>query len=670
MRSAQPGMPFAQIADEATSMQKSTAAKLVPEVEGSPRDSVAVGSTVRALIDAAVQVNEADTLEEALNILVGVGRTLLRADRVSVAVWDDNLTHGTLAAVSGLHEASKGFVVQGKENPLYRAAATREPVFGQMGVEGVPAPVSVELEDLRSYVAVPFLAEGNPTLTFQSGWSKVLSTHDLTQAVATLRLLGSLTRIAYRANDLRIVLDHQARFEAVLDAVGEAVVVQAGNTITASATARRVLAADGPLPEPVEARFGDPEAHPLSPAQFLGAAAVPSDEPREFRVRIIDNAGTQHVVAGSIASIAFAGTAAGTVAVFRDVTVAHNREFLTGQFLKRLFDELPTAIAVADPETREILSVNAAFLDLVGYPEDEVVGSKPPHVWWASHQELDHGERQETVYRHAGGSLIPIRIVRFGIPDASGMPVANVALVADLSDQRLYEQQLLQSGKLATIGELAAGVAHEINNPLFAILGLVEFLLKDAEAGTKGHDRLVLVQRTALEIKEIVRALLDFAREPSDERVAVSLTAAAQETAELFRRTSTAKSSELHESYSDEDTVVDGSGNQFKQIFLNLLTNATHSIGNVAGEVELAVKRDGDWVVATVSDSGSGIPEHVLPRIFDPFFTTKRGTGGSGLGLSVSLGIAQAHGGTLLAENRAEGGARFVLRLPVATHGS
>jgi two-component system, NtrC family, sensor kinase len=254
--------------------------------------------------------------------------------------------------------------------------------------------------------------------------------------------------------------------------------------------------------------------------------------------------------------------------------------------------------------------------------------------------------------------------VRFVVPDASGAGVANVGLVTDLSEQRRYEQQLLQSGKLATIGQLAAGVAHEINNPLFAILGLVEFLLKDAEAGTKGHERLVLIQRTGLEIKEIVRALLDFAREPSDERVAVSVSDAARETVELFRRTSAAKASDLSEDYTDEDTVVDGSGNQLKQIFLNLLANATHSVGGTGGEVDLVVKRDGDWVVATVSDTGPGIPENVLPRIFDPFFTTKRGKGGSGLGLSVSLGIAQAHGGTLLAENRAEGGARFVLRLP------
>jgi PAS domain S-box-containing protein len=647
-------------------MQDSTAARLVPKVEDSFRDggAVAVGSDGHALIDAAIQVNRVETLEEALSILVGVGRKLLGADRVSVAVWDETLTRGTIAAVSGLHEASIGYVVEGKKNPMYEAAATRLPVLGQMGVGVIPVPLSEELKSLKSYVAVPFLAEGNPTLTFQSEWLTILSTEDLEKAVATLGLLGSLTRIAYRANDLRLAVDHEACLEAVLDAVEKGVVIQAGSTITASAAALRVLAVDGQLPAPVSARFEGPDDLPLTPAEFLGAAAEPIDGPRKFKVRITAHAGEPHVVAGSIAPIAFVGDQAGTVAVFHDVTTEHNREFLTAQFLKRLFDELPTAIAVADPETREILSVNLAFLDLVGYAEEEVVGSTPPYPWWASNQELAHGSREETVYRHRDGSLIPIRMVRFVVPDASGAGVANVGLVTNLSEQRRYEQQLLQSGKLATIGELAAGVAHEINNPLFAILGLVEFLLKDAEVGTKGHERLVLIQRTGLEIKEIVRALLDFAREPSDERVPVSVADAARETVELFRRTSAAKASDLRADYTGEDTVVDGSGNQLKQIFLNLLANATHSIGGAGGEVDLTVERDGDWVVATVSDTGPGIPENVLPRIFDPFFTTKRGTGGSGLGLSVSLGIAQAHGGTLLAENRPEGGARFVLRLP------
>ncbi|CAN5250673.1 hypothetical protein BH18ACT14_BH18ACT14_15910 [soil metagenome] len=651
-------------------MQKSTAARLMPKAEDSSRNGKAVpaGSDPHALINAAVQVNRADTLDEALSILVGVGRTLLRADWVSVAVWNEGLTRGTIAAASGLHEAGTGFVVEPGENPLYEAVVTRQPVFGELDWsrwnQGRTGGLPDELKVLKSSVIVLFPPEENPTLTFQSGWLTSRSTEEFERAVATLRLLGSLTRIAYRANDLRIVVDRQARLDAVLGVGGEVVVVQAGSTITASAAALRVLAADGQLPAPVGASFEGSEDRPLSPAEFLGAAAGPSGGPRKFRARIVDHAGEQHVVAGSIAPIAFAGNEAGTVAVFRDVTEQHNREFLTAQFLKRLFDELPTAIAVADPETREILSVNLAFLDLVGYAEEEVVGSTPPYAWWASNQELAHGPREETVYRHRDGSLIPIRIVRFVVPDASGTGVANVGLVTNLSEQRRYEQQLLQSGKLATIGELAAGVAHEINNPLFAILGLVEFLLMDAEVGTKGHERLVLIQRTGLAIKEIVRALLDFAREPSDERVPVSVGDAARETVELFRRTSAAKASDLRADYTREDTVVDGSGNQLKQIFLNLLANATHSVGGAGGEVDLAVKRDGDWVVATVSDTGPGIPANVLSRIFDPFFTTKRGTGGSGLGLSVSLGIAQAHGGTLLAENRPEGGARFILRLP------
>ncbi len=439
-------------------MQDSIAARIVPKAEDSFRDggAAAVGPDGHALIDAAIQVNRAETLEEALSILVGVGRKLLGADWVSVAVWDETLTRGTIAAVSGLHEASIGYVVEGSRNPMHEAAATRLPVIGQMGVSGIPAPLSDELTSLKSYVVVPFLAEGNPTLTFQSGWLTILSTEDLEKAVATLSLLGSLTRIAYRANDLRIAVDHEACLEAVLDAVDKGVVIQAGTTITASAAALRVLAVDGQLPAPVSARFEGPEDLALTPAEFLGAAGKPIDGPRKFKVRITAHAGEQHVVAGSIAPIAFAGDQAGTVAVFHDVTTEHNREFLTAQFLKRLFDELPTAIAVADPETREILSVNLAFLDLVGYAEEEVVGSTPPYAWWASNQELAHGPREETVYRHRDGSLIPIRIVRFVVPDASGTGVANVGLVTNLSGQRRYEQQLLQSGKLATIGELAA----------------------------------------------------------------------------------------------------------------------------------------------------------------------------------------------------------------------
>ena len=118
------------------------------------------------------------------------------------------------------------------------------------------------------------------------------------------------------------------------------------------------------------------------------------------------------------------------------------------------------------------------------------------------------------------------------------------------------QQQLVQSGKLAAIGELAAGVAHEINNPLFAILGLTEFLLKEAEPGSKAQQRLELIQQTGLEIKEIVRALLDFARENAEERHVVALDDVVRSTVDLVRRTNAHKGVELVDTYEDAGALV------------------------------------------------------------------------------------------------------------------
>src|SRR5205085_10230097 len=124
--------------------------------------------------------------------------------------------------------------------------------------------------------------------------------------------------------------------------------------------------------------------------------------------------------------------------------------------------------------------------------------------------------------------------------------------------------QLVQSGKLAAIGELAAGVAHEINNPLFAILGLTEFLLKESEPGSKQHARLELIEQTGLEIKEIVRGLLDFARENAEERHVVSLEDVVRSTIDLVRRTNAHKGVELVERYDAGGVCVNASPNQLK----------------------------------------------------------------------------------------------------------
>jgi signal transduction histidine kinase len=215
---------------------------------------------------------------------------------------------------------------------------------------------------------------------------------------------------------------------------------------------------------------------------------------------------------------------------------------------------------------------------------------------------------------------------------------------------------------MAAVGDLAAGVVHEINNPLFAILGLVEFLLYEAEPGTKAHQRLELIQETGLEIKTIARTLLDFARGRPGPHGPVELAAVADETVELFRRTSAARDVEVDVRAGGGLGVL-GCAAQLKQLLLHLLANAREAMPQ-GGAITVDVARRGAEIALEVSDTGTGIPPFVLPRIFELFFTTHSDRGAAGLGLAAARAIADAHGGTLTAASVPGSGARLTLRLP------
>src|SRR5205085_1732902 len=158
---------------------------------------------------------------------------------------------------------------------------------------------------------------------------------------------------------------------------------------------------------------------------------------------------------------------------------------------------------------------------------------------------------------------------------------------------------------------------------------------------SKSHDRLQLIQSTALEIKEIVRSLLDFARESSNDTAVVALDSVIRETVALVRRTTAGHGVELEEAYGAGPCLVDGSPNQLKQVFLNLIGNARQAMPD-GGTIRIEVAATGDAVTAVVSDTGPGMDAQHLQRIFEPFYTTRRGRGGTGLGLSVSVGIAES----------------------------
>jgi two-component system sporulation sensor kinase A len=223
---------------------------------------------------------------------------------------------------------------------------------------------------------------------------------------------------------------------------------------------------------------------------------------------------------------------------------------------------------------------------------------------------------------------------------------------------------LVESGRMAALGELTAGAAHEINNPLFAILTLVEFLIRDAEPGTKTFERLELVQGSAKDIQAVVERLHHFARERAKDEP-VALEDAAHGAVELVRRASATRTVEVVELYPAEPALVAGDSAQLKSLFVHLLVNALQAMPE-GGMLTVEVEHAGREVVARVRDEGPGIPSADAERVFELFYTTRNGAG-TGLGLAAARATAELHGGTLVAEPGGERGATLVLRLPEAT---
>jgi PAS domain S-box-containing protein len=614
------------------------------------------------LIDAAIAVNEAPTLDDAFQVLADAGIALLAADRLVVIVWSRDLSSGVIHAGAGISAASIGATVPADDHSL-EALLSGEPYVGAPITDGLPVPVQADFEDVKTVVRVPFVAE-TVRATFHASWQTMLDESEAADAVSLLRTLTRLTTLAERS----MRQGEQETFDSIVNGVADGIVLSSPHRLTLNAAARRILGMDAETFSltDLNPRRLDGSPFDVVPGTILGHEVIESRESGQFRLRATSGDGRELVLDGSVSPLGRSGAAV----VFRDVTDEHRENVLNRQTLQALFDSMPTAISVADPETHRILTVNRAFSELVNRPIDEIVGLAPPFPWWEPGEDLDSGfvagQRFERVYRLPDGRPQPVQLSVHGVPGEDGEPALLLALIEDTSDERRMQQQLVQSGKLAAIGELAAGVAHEINNPLFAILGLTEFLLKEAEPGSKALLRLELIQQTGLEIKEIVRALLDFARENAEERHVVPLEDVVQATVDLVRRTNAHKGVELVDSYDASGASVSASPNQLKQIFLNLIANARQAMPN-GGTVTVDVRQDGDWVLATVGDDGPGIAPAVLERIFEPFFTTKRATGGTGLGLSVSLGIAEAHGGSLIASSEPGRGATFTLRLPIST---
>jgi signal transduction histidine kinase len=241
-------------------------------------------------------------------------------------------------------------------------------------------------------------------------------------------------------------------------------------------------------------------------------------------------------------------------------------------------------------------------------------------------------------------------------------------LKSRIEAQRTAESRLIQAAKLAAVGEMAAGVAHELNNPLTMVTGFAELTLEGMPADANSRPDLEMVLREARRARDVVRRLLDFARQTESVRDRVNLNDVLGDVIDLTRHLMKTSGIIFTEDLAGDLPWVSIDRNQMKQVFLNLFHNALQAMPT-GGELKLQTREaihDGRaWVIASVRDSGEGISSENKNRLFEPFFTTKADQGGTGLGLSVTYGIVTDHGGKIEVESQPDKGSTFTVWLPI-----
>jgi len=238
--------------------------------------------------------------------------------------------------------------------------------------------------------------------------------------------------------------------------------------------------------------------------------------------------------------------------------------------------------------------------------------------------------------------------------------------------QRMTESRLVQAAKLAAVGEMAAGIAHELNNPLTSVSGFVELVLEELPKEADIRDDLELVLREAQRARGVVRRLLDFARQSESARVRSDINEIIIDVMALVNHLLRTSGVQLVTDLSDKLPWISIDRNQIKQVILNLIHNALHAMPT-GGELHIKTKcrrRDQrDWLTVSFMDTGIGIAPENLERVFEPFFTTRSKDGGTGLGLSVTYGIITDHGGSIDVESQVGKGSTFTVWLPIEVEG-
>jgi two-component system cell cycle sensor histidine kinase/response regulator CckA len=354
------------------------------------------------------------------------------------------------------------------------------------------------------------------------------------------------------------------------------------------------------------------------------------------------------------------------------------------RWLSTILTSIGDAVIATDAGGR-VMFMNPVAEALTGWRQPDALGKEVAEMFQLADQETQqrvegHIERalkegvvvslpDYTLLLRKGGAPIPISESVSPIKDDKGNVAGAVLIFQDASERRRLRQQMLRAEKLAALGQLTAGLAHELNNPLTPILLYTRMLLGQPALDAESRERLEVVSREVERVRRIVQDLHSFARQYQATKADVNVNDLLSHAAE--RATEELNSHRIQVRCELEDNVhIAADAYLLQQVFLNIIRNAGQAIESAdrGGTIIVKSERRGEpgsaGVRVSISDDGPGIADEILDKVFDPFFTTKPVGMGAGLGLSISYGVVKEHGGTISVENTPAGGATFIIELP------
>jgi PAS domain S-box-containing protein len=345
------------------------------------------------------------------------------------------------------------------------------------------------------------------------------------------------------------------------------------------------------------------------------------------------------------------------------------------QFRQKLLESFPDLILVVDLDERYSFA-SSRIRDLLGYRPEELVGKKIEDM-------QDHSPEFLQLYRdvasgrqlfasseygalHRDGTWRTMRASASQLFDTENKLSGVIISVRDITVEKKFEQQIIQSERLAAMGQMIGGFAHELNNPLTAILGMSD-LLKEGETNEARNRQLSILHQQARRATEIVQNLMYFSRPPAPGKSQVDLNELVERTLHLHAYS--LRKNNITVDFLKEQNLpqVMGDPHQLMQVFLNLVLNAEQAIREARdkGTLRIRVGKTDKNVSVIFQDDGPGIAPDILPNIFDPFYTTKRPGRGTGLGLSICKAVLKEHNGNIEASSAPGGGAVFTVTLPI-----